>query len=232
MTEQTSSPATPVFFAEPAEWRRWLERHHDTAMELWVGFHRKATGRPSMTWPEAVDQALSFGWIDGVRRAVDGESYTNRFTPRRPRSTWSAVNIRRARGLIEAGVMHPAGLAAFEARGDDRSAISSYEQRRNPEFDRAQRATFESNLAAWAWFESRPPSYRRAATWWVISAKRDETKAKRLARLIQDSERGETVPPLTPSRGRPTPPDQQEGRTHRDQPGSRPRSRLDGSHVP
>src|SRR5919204_4603501 len=119
----------PTFFATPADFRAWLERHHDSVSELLVGFFKKGSGRPSITWPEAVDQALCFGWIDGVRRSVDEVSYANRFTPRRPRSHWSAVNVQRLEELRRLGLMHPAGLRAFEARSDERTATYSYEQR-------------------------------------------------------------------------------------------------------
>ncbi|HET9495869.1 MAG TPA: YdeI/OmpD-associated family protein, partial [Chloroflexia bacterium] len=153
-------------------------------------------GKPSITWPEAVDQALCFGWIDGIRKSVDADSYMNRFTPRRPRSTWSAVNIKRVQELTEAGLMRPAGIAAFEKRTDDNSAIYSYEQRDarlDPEYERQIRA----NEAAWNFFQAQPPWYRRTASRWVMSAKREETRRKRLAALIEDSAHGRTIPPLT-----------------------------------
>jgi uncharacterized protein YdeI (YjbR/CyaY-like superfamily) len=196
MPNRGTSATSPAFFAAAHTWRAWLQRNHDTAAELWVGFYKKGTGRRSITWPEAVDEALCFGWIDSVRMSVDSESYANRFTPRRTGSTWSAVNIGRAKELIAGGRMRPAGLTAFEARADERSATYSYGQQRNPKFDPAQRRQLRSNRKAWTFFESQPPSYRRMATWWVISAKRDETKARRLARLIDDSEHGRPIPPL------------------------------------
>ena len=188
----------PVFFATPAEFRDWLARHHEDVPELLVGFHKKASGKPSVTWPEAVDEALCFGWIDGVRRSLGEESYTIRFTPRRPRSTWSAVNIERAQELQVEGRMAPAGLRAFEARREDRSAIYAYEQRRAPKLAPEQEREFRANAAAWEYFRSQPPGYRKTAIWWVVSAKRDETKRKRLGTLIDDSAAGRTLRQLTP----------------------------------
>jgi uncharacterized protein YdeI (YjbR/CyaY-like superfamily) len=190
----------PVFFATSAELRAWLEEHHENAKELWVGFYKKGSGRPSITWPEAVDQALCFGWIDGVRKSIDDVSYTNRFTPRSPRSTWSAVNIARVRELTDLGLMRPAGLQAFEARADERSAIYSYEQRRNPQLEEEHERRFRADEKAWEWFQSQPPSYRKAALWWVISAKREDTRTRRLATLIDDCAHGRKVKPLTPPR--------------------------------
>jgi len=191
----------PTFFATPDEFRAWLQEHHATASELLVGFHKKDSGRPSITWPRAVDQALCFGWIDGVRRRIDDASYSIRFTPRKARSTWSAVNVRRVGELTAEGLMHPAGLAAFERRSAARTAIYSYEQRRGAELDAERERRFRANERAWAWFEAQPPSYRRTATHWVISAKRAETRERRLERLIADSAAGRPMPPLTPRRG-------------------------------
>jgi uncharacterized protein YdeI (YjbR/CyaY-like superfamily) len=187
----------PTFFATPEEFRAWLEKHHDKRKELWVGFYKKGSGKPSITYPEAVDEALCFGWIDGVRKSLDTDSYVNRFTPRQARSTWSAVNIERAKELERLGRMHPAGRKAFEARADERSAMYSYEQRHAAKLALEHERQFRANKKAWTWFEAQPPSYRKAAIWWVVSAKKDETKAKRLATLIDDSAHGRTVPPLT-----------------------------------
>jgi uncharacterized protein YdeI (YjbR/CyaY-like superfamily) len=156
----------PTFFATQSEFRAWLEENHDTSRELWVGFYKKSSGKPSITWPESVDEALCFGWIDGVRRSIDDERYTNRFTPRKPRSTWSAVNIKRAKELVELGRMRPAGLEAFEARTDDRSAIYSYEQRHKATLDDDFERQFRANEQAWESFLARPPSYRKAAVYW------------------------------------------------------------------
>jgi uncharacterized protein YdeI (YjbR/CyaY-like superfamily) len=187
----------PRFFTTPADLRAWLEAHHADATELIVGYYKKGTGRPSITWPESVDEALCFGWIDGVRRGIDDGSYSIRFTPRQKRSTWSAVNITRAGELIEEGRMTPAGLAAFAARTDDRSAIYSHERCRNAQLEPAQEERFRANAPAWEWFQSRPSSYRRAALHWVVSAKRPETRERRLEALIDDSAAGRTVKPLT-----------------------------------
>lgn len=198
---------TPMFFATPAEFGSWLQQHHATAAALWVGFHKKGSGKPSMTWPEAVDEALRFGWIDGVRKGIDDTSYANRFTPRKPRSTWSAVNIARVAELTRLGRMHPAGLAAFDGRADDRSAIYSYEQRRSVELSEGDAERFRANAGAWEFFQAQPASYRRAAAWWVVSAKKEETRLRRLMQLIDDSEHGRTVPPLTrPGQARTTAP--------------------------
>jgi uncharacterized protein YdeI (YjbR/CyaY-like superfamily) len=187
----------PRFFSTPPEFRAWLEKHHATAKELLVGFHKKGSGRPSITWPEAVDEALSFGWIDGVRRSIDDVSYTIRFTPRTGRSAWSAVNIKRAKELIEQGRMRPAGHKVFEARRDDRSGIYSYEQRGQAKLGRVFERQFRSNTKAWEFFQAQPPGYRTMATFWVVSAKREETRRRRLATLIDDSAHGRTVRPLT-----------------------------------
>jgi uncharacterized protein YdeI (YjbR/CyaY-like superfamily) len=188
----------PKFFATPSDFRRWLEKNHDKADEVLVGFYKKASGRPSMTWSESVDQALCFGWIDGVRKGIDDISYTIRFTPRQARSTWSAVNVQKVKELTRAGLMHPAGLKAFENRSDDKTAIYSYEQRKNAKLDPGLEKQFRAHKRAWNFFQNRPPSYKTAAIYWVVSAKRGETRQKRLAKLIEDSEQGRTVPPLTP----------------------------------
>jgi uncharacterized protein YdeI (YjbR/CyaY-like superfamily) len=187
----------PHYFAEPAAFRTWLEEHHETARELWVGFYKKGSGRASITWPEAVDQALCFGWIDGIRKSVDDASYTIRFTPRQPRSTWSAVNIRRVAELSGQGLMRPAGMRAFEQRSEQGSELYSYEQRASITLDEASEQQFRAHERAWAFFQAQPPSYRQAALWWVVSAKREETRRRRLATLIADSEQERTIPPLS-----------------------------------
>jgi uncharacterized protein YdeI (YjbR/CyaY-like superfamily) len=184
----------PTFYATPAEWRAWLERHHADAREHWVGFHRRATGRPSMTWAESVDQALCFGWIDGVRKRVDDERYMIRFTPRTPSSRWSRVNVSRVAELREAGLMHPAGVRAFEARTE--AGTYSYEQREAAAFDPERERRLRANAAAAAFFDAQPPGYRRTATHWVMSAKREETRDRRLAQLIADSAAGRRIAPL------------------------------------
>jgi uncharacterized protein YdeI (YjbR/CyaY-like superfamily) len=188
----------PIFFETPAEFRAWLEEHHTDETELLVGFHKKGTGRPSMTWAESVGQALCFGWIDGVRRGLDEHSYTIRFTPRKARSTWSAVNIKRAKELVEEGLMRPAGLAAFERRSDDRSRIYAYEQRKQAKLDPAAEKEFRADRKAWAFFSEQAPWYRRNATHWVISAKKEETQRRRLRQLIGDSAAGRRLKHLTP----------------------------------
>jgi uncharacterized protein YdeI (YjbR/CyaY-like superfamily) len=187
----------PQFFATPADFRAWLDEHHETSQELWVGFYKVGSGRPSITWPEAVDEALCHGWIDGVRKRIDAASYTIRFTPRKPRSIWSAVNIKRMQELSAMGRVRPAGFRAFEARADERSAIYAYEQRHAAELDDASLRQFSANERAWAFFQAQPASYRRTAIYWVVSAKREETRQKRLAILILDSEQGRTIRPLT-----------------------------------
>jgi len=186
----------PKFFPTLAAWRDWLEKNHDRETELLVGFYKKDSGKPSITWPESVDGALAFGWIDGVRRSIDDSSYSIRFTPRKPRSTWSAININRVGELSRQGLMHPAGIKAFEARQENRSSIYSFEQQ-NVAFDKTQERKFRANPAAWKFFLSQPPGYRRMATWWVISAKREETREKRLAILIEDSAHGRRIGLLT-----------------------------------
>jgi uncharacterized protein YdeI (YjbR/CyaY-like superfamily) len=191
----------PTFFAAPEEFRAWLQEHHATESELLVGFHKKGSGRPSMTWPESVDQALCFGWIDGVRRRIDDTSYSIRFTPRKARSTWSAVNVKRVGELIAQGLMHRAGVAAFERRSDDRTAVYAYEQRKSAKLDPEQERRFKANAKAWAWFQDQPAGYRRTATYWVVSAKKPETRERRLERLIEDSAAARTIPSLTPRRG-------------------------------
>jgi uncharacterized protein YdeI (YjbR/CyaY-like superfamily) len=187
----------PLFFETAAEFRAWLEANHEASTEVLVGFYKKGSGKPSMTWPEAVDQALCFGWIDGVRRSHGDDAYTNRFTPRRKGSNWSAVNIKRVGELTEQGQMTPAGNKAFEARTEARSAVYSYEQRAAAALDAEQEREFRANPAAWEWFQSRPPGYRRTAVYWVVSAKREETRRRRLATLIADSAAGRTIGPLT-----------------------------------
>lgn len=178
---------SPVFFPTSAAFREWLAAHHDTADEIIVGFYRKHTGKPSMTWQEAVDQALCFGWIDGIRRRWDDDRYSNRFTPRRKGSNWSAINIRRVGELKKLGLMQPAGLAAFALRTDARSAIYAYEQRKTLAFTPAQLARFRRHPDAWTFFQAQPPSYRQLSTYWVLSAVKPETRDRRLDTLIATS---------------------------------------------
>lgn len=183
----------PTFFDAPADFRAWLARHHASADELWVGFHKIGSGKPSITWPESVDQALCFGWIDGIRKSIDETAYMIRFTPRRAGSTWSAINIRRVAALTAAGLMHAAGLRAFEARTQEKSGIYSYETR--PEaLPEPYAAILRKNRAAWKDFGLRSPSYRRGAIGWVISAKAEDTRLRRLNILIECSARGDPIP--------------------------------------
>ena len=191
----------PLFFARPGDLRVWFETHHATASELWVGYFKKSTGRASITWPESVDEALCYGWIDGVRKRYDDDSYVIRFTPRRKGSQWSSVNIARAEELIRGGRMHAAGLAVFQARTPASSGVYSYEQRKAARLDPADEARFRANPEAWDYFLSRPSSYQRTAIWWVMSAKKEETRERRLATLIEDSANRRTIAPLTPRRG-------------------------------
>lgn len=190
----------PIYFRSSKEWRAWLEANHGTATEVFVGFHKRATGKPSMTWSEAVDEALCFGWIDGVRRSVDDTRYTNRFTPRRPGSNWSAVNIAKIEALEKAGRMTEAGRAAFSKRRDDLSKVYSYEQRYEAAFEPAAERRFRANRTAWSYWESQPPGYRATATFWVMSAKRAETREKRLTTLIDDSAARRRIQSLAPRR--------------------------------
>lgn len=177
----------PTFFATPARFRSWLKRNHRKARELLVGFHKKDSGRPSITWPESVDEALCFGWIDGVRRRFDDTSYTIRFTPRRPVSTWSHVNIARVAVLITEGRMQPAGLAAFERRREEKSRTYAYEQRHLLTLSAQHQKKLRGDRKAWTFFQAQPPGYRRLMTFWIVSAKREETRLRRLAALIAAS---------------------------------------------
>ncbi len=188
-----------VYFTSAAEFRDWLLANHQTATELWVGFHKVATGRPSMTWAEAVDEALCVGWIDGIRRRVDDERYVNRFTPRRPGSNWSAVNVKRVGELIAQGRMLPAGLAAFEARRTD-PAPYSYERRKDITLEPTLERAFRADKAAWKFFTSQPPGYRQTAIFWIMSAKKDDTRQRRLAALIEDSAAGRRLDLMAPGR--------------------------------
>jgi uncharacterized protein YdeI (YjbR/CyaY-like superfamily) len=190
-------PANPTFFATPTDFRAWLDEHHRSGEELWVGFHKKGTGTPSITWPEAVDEALCVGWIDGVRKSLDAHRYVIRFTPRKARSNWSAVNIARMAVLESEGRLHPAGRAAFERRLPEKSGIYAYEQRGMAELDEESLRLFQAEPAAWEFFQSRPAGYRRTCIWWVVTAKREETRRKRLATLIADSAAGRTLARLT-----------------------------------
>jgi uncharacterized protein YdeI (YjbR/CyaY-like superfamily) len=194
-----ATASAPTYFATPAKWRAWLLANHEHKTELLVGFHKTDSGVPSMTWTESVREALCFGWIDGIRRRVDDQRYTIRFTPRKPSSVWSAVNVRHVEELTAAGLMHPAGLAAFARVREGKTAIYSFEQR-TVELPEPHATTFRRAKKAWAWFEQSAPSYRKAAVWWVVSAKREETQVMRLQTLIECSAAGERIPQMRPTR--------------------------------
>lgn len=196
------TPENVIFFETPGELRAWFEANHDTAAQLWLGYHRKRTGRPSVTWQEVVDQELCFGWIDSVRYSLDGDRSAQRITPRRSGSIWSAVNIKRFGELEQMGVVHPSGRAAFDRRDEARSRIYSYENRSRG-FDAETEAAFRKRKTAWKFFEAQAPSYRRTASFWVMSAKRDETKKRRLEKLIASSQAAQRLAPfVSPSRRR------------------------------
>ena len=192
----------PVFFATPEALRAWFQANHETEDELIVGFHRTGTGVPSITWPQSVDEALCVGWIDGVRRRLDERRYTIRFTPRRPGSNWSAVNVARVEALTAEGRMQPAGLRAFQARSEAKTAVYSYEQRYDARLDEGMVREFRADAGAWAFFHAQPPGYRASATHWVMSAKREETRWRRFRTLVEDSRAGERIALLRrPGRG-------------------------------
>jgi uncharacterized protein YdeI (YjbR/CyaY-like superfamily) len=193
----------PVFFAAPSDLRAWFEKNHATSKELWVGYYKKGTGKPSVTWPESVNEALCYGWIDGIRKSIDATSYMIRFTPRKSGSIWSAVNVRNAQGLIEKGRMQPAGLKAYEARPAKKSGVYSYEQ---PTTDLAEpyNRLLKKDNRAWDFFQAQPPYRRKAIVAWIMSAKKEETRLKRLEKLRAHSTQGQTLPELTsPKRVRP-----------------------------
>jgi uncharacterized protein YdeI (YjbR/CyaY-like superfamily) len=187
--------ADPLAFATPEELRAWLEAHHETADELWVLLARKASGVPSITWPELVDEVLCVGWIDGHAKGVDDVWRKQRITPRRAGSNWSARNVERVRALTDAGRMRPAGLAAFAARTPEKTGVYSYETGREPELPPEWQARFEASAPGWAFFSRQIPSYRRTCIAWVVGAKQAATRERRLAQLIDVSERGEAPPP-------------------------------------
>jgi uncharacterized protein YdeI (YjbR/CyaY-like superfamily) len=191
-----AAPARPRFFATPAAMRRWLEKNHSTADELWVGFYKRHTGRPSITHQELVDELLCFGWIDGLAKSIDDASWMIRVTPRRARSVWSAVNIKRAKELERLGRMTSGGLEAFGKRTSDKSAIYSYEQRTGGRLDPPLEKRFRANAKAWEFFQAQPPGYRRMMTWYVVSAKQDATRERRLDRLIEWSAAGKRIEPM------------------------------------
>jgi uncharacterized protein YdeI (YjbR/CyaY-like superfamily) len=175
-----------AFFRSPRDFREWLDKNHATATELWVQFYKKDSGKASITWPESVDEALCFGWIDGIRKRVDDVSYKIRFTPRRRGSIWSAINIKRARILRKEKRMRPAGLKAFAARTKNKSGIYSYEQRPT-ELEERYARVLKRNKPAWNFFQAQPPSYRKMMSWYIVSAKKEETRSQRLNKLIAAS---------------------------------------------
>lgn len=179
----------PVFFADQAKWRRWLEENHDTATELVVGFWKKGSGKPSMTWSESVDQALCFGWIDAIRRRIDDESYSIRFTRRKPTSIWSAVNVAKVAALEEQGLMTDAGRTAFSHRREDRTGVYSFEK----EPAQLDEGPLRADPDAWAFWERQAPSYKKVVAHWVTSAKRQETRDKRMAELVADCAAGRKI---------------------------------------
>lgn len=183
----------PKFFAQASSFRTWLHAHHATAGELQVGFHKVGSGKPSITYSQALDEALCFGWIDGMRRSLGASSYTIRFTPRRPDSIWSTVNVGHVRRLTAAGRMAPAGLAAFRKRDPAKTAVYSFENAPHS-FAPAYVRAFRKNARAWAYFEGEAPWYRRTATWWVMSARKEETRERRLTVLIASSAKGRRAP--------------------------------------
>ena len=185
-----------VFFKAPAKLRAWLRRHHTEHRILHVGFRKRHTGQPSITWPEAVDEALCYGWIDGVRHRIDDDRYTIRFTPRRPGSIWSSVNLRRVRALIRDKRMSPQGLAAYEERNRKKTRLYSYEQRKAWRFSPSHARQFRANRRAWTWFRAQAPWYQRTCTHWVLRAKQEATRLRRLATLIACSAAGRPIGPL------------------------------------
>ena len=185
-------PTNVRFFETSADLRKWFRANHKTSDELWVGFYRKDSGRRSITWPEAVDEALCVGWIDGIRQKIDAISYTNRFTPRRPGSTWSAVNIARVEALTGEKRMRPPGLAAFAERKTYKSGIYSYEQRPQT-LPEPYAGLLRKHARAWTFFEAQPPGYRKLATWFIVSAKQDATRLQRFKRLRDACARGERL---------------------------------------
>ncbi len=186
---------SPLFFPAAADFRTWLEENHEGESELWVGYYKVATGKPSLTWPESVDQALCFGWIDGIRKRIDDESYKIRFTPRKPGSIWSAVNIEKMEALKKDGLVSPAGLAAYDKRTVERSKIYAYE-RKTVEMSAEFEDRIRGNAKAWQYWEQLAPYAKKASTHWVMSAKREETRQRRLKILIASSEQGLKIPGL------------------------------------
>jgi uncharacterized protein YdeI (YjbR/CyaY-like superfamily) len=191
-----------TFFATPSALRAWFEENHQTAAELVVGFYKRGSGKESITWPQSVDEALCFGWIDGVRHSLGDAAYRIRFTPRRSTSNWSAVNVARVAALTNLGRMRPAGLRAFEARKPEKTGIYAFERNKAAKLTMAQEKRLRANRKATAFFHAQPPWYQRTVIHWVISAKREETCERRLSILIRDSAAGRRVPPLARPTGK------------------------------
>ena len=185
----------PLFFKNPASLRSWFEKNHENAKELWIGYYKKSSGKESMTWMESVEVAICFGWIDGIRVSVDEDSYANRFTPRKHKSSWSLRNIKTANKLVAEGKMHPAGMKAFQRRSEQNSEVYSFEQQKIALSDEFEQL-FMKNIRAWTFYTSQPPSYRRTSAYWIMSAKQEKTRLKRLNDLIIDSENGRKIKPL------------------------------------
>jgi uncharacterized protein YdeI (YjbR/CyaY-like superfamily) len=179
-----------TFFETARDFRAWLEAHHATERQLVVGYYKRASGKPSMTWPESVDEALCFGWIDGVRKSLSEDAYSIRFTPRKRTSNWSAINVARVAALESLGRMTPAGRRSFEARTPERTGVYSFERNTAAVFSPEEERRFRAHPAAASFFDAQPPGYRRTVTHWVISAKRDATRARRLEQLIEDCAQG------------------------------------------
>lgn len=189
----------PIFFKTPRDLHEWFLAHHTDASELPIGFFKKGAPQQGITYAQALDEALCFGWIDAVRKSIDATRWMIRFTPRKPKSIWSAVNLKRAAELEQAGLMQPAGLAAFHGRDPARAQMYSFENKER-KLDAASEKKFRANQKAWAWFSAQAPSYQHAASWWVISAKQAATRTNRLETLIADSETGVRVKPLRPTK--------------------------------
>jgi len=177
----------PIFFQSPSEFRKWLEKNHKIETEIVVGFHKVATGKPSMTWSQSVDEALCFGWIDGIRRSIDKEGYCIRFTPRKLTSNWSTININKVEELIKQGLMQPAGLEIYKKRKEDKSRLASYENAVR-KLDEELEKKFKENKTAWEFFIKQAPSYQRTIIHWIISAKQEITRFNRLNKTITESE--------------------------------------------
>jgi uncharacterized protein YdeI (YjbR/CyaY-like superfamily) len=178
---------TPVFFSNQIEFRNWLEKNHQGETELWVGYYKVETGKPSLTWSQSVDQALCFGWIDGIRQSIDKESYCIRFTPRKKTSIWSAINIAKVEALNRQGLMQPAGLEAFKYCKEANSRVYSFESR-SKELPEEFEKVFKANPAAWEFFSAQPPSYKKMVIHWLLSAKQETTQLSRLGKLMSESE--------------------------------------------